>query len=159
MPPLDPKEEAIVVAYIKNGGKQAEAWKETHPNSKAKPGSTYAQAAAFFRKDKVRLRLRVLQAQVVSQSVTASALNLDAHMEKLRELRDKADQRGQTSAAIRAEELRGQLKRFYVKQVESGEAREFDRMSDDELREYIAGQVDTKGNGHLSKVVAGQMPS
>jgi hypothetical protein len=51
-------------------------------------------------------------------------------MEKLRELRDRADQRGQTSAAIRAEELRGQLKRFYVKQVESGEAGEFERMSD-----------------------------
>jgi hypothetical protein len=61
-------------------------------------------------------------------------------LEKLRELRDKADQRGQTSAAIRAEELRGQLKRFYVKQVESGDAGDFSRMTDDELGEYIAGQ-------------------
>jgi hypothetical protein len=60
-----------------------------------------------------------LQAQVAAQSVTAAALTLEAHMEKLRELRDKADERGQTSAAIRAEELRGQLNRFYVKQVES----------------------------------------
>ena len=45
-------------------------------------------------------------------------------MEMLRELRDKADQRGQTSAAIRAEELRGQLKRLHVKQVERGDAGE-----------------------------------
>jgi hypothetical protein len=43
-------------------------------------------------------------------------------MEMLRELHDKSDQRGQTSAAIRAEELRGQLKRLYVKQVEQGSA-------------------------------------
>jgi hypothetical protein len=42
--------------------------------------------------------------------VTSTALTIDAHMEKLRELRDKADQRGQTNAAIRAEELRGQLR-------------------------------------------------
>ena len=61
-------------------------------------------------------------------------------MEKLAELRDEARQRGQLSAAIRAEELRGQLKRFYVKQVESGGVGEFERMTDDELRAYIAGQ-------------------
>jgi Histidine kinase-, DNA gyrase B-, and HSP90-like ATPase len=93
-----------------------------------------------LRKLKVRSRIVELQAQVASQSVTAAALTLDGHMEKLRELRDKADQRGQTSAAIRAEELRGQLKRFYVKQVESGEAGEFERMSDEELRKIIAEQ-------------------
>jgi hypothetical protein len=60
-------------------------------------------------------------------------------MEMLRELRDKADQRGQTSAAIRAEELRGQLNRFYVKQVETGDAGDFARMSDEELRAYVYG--------------------
>jgi hypothetical protein len=58
-------------------------------------------------------------------------------MEKLRELRDKADQRGQTNAAIRAEELRGQLQRFNVKQVETGDAGDFSRMSDEELRAYV----------------------
>ena len=61
-------------------------------------------------------------------------------MQKLAELRDRADQRGQTSAAIRAEELRGRLKGFYVKQVESGDANEFSRMSDEELRKIIAEQ-------------------
>jgi hypothetical protein len=47
---------------------------------------------------------------------------------------------GQLSAAIQAEVKRGELRRFYVKQVESGDAGEFDRMTDEELREYIAGQ-------------------
>jgi hypothetical protein len=80
-----------------------------------------------------------LQAQVAAQSITAAALTLDAHLEKLLELRDKADQRGQTSAAIGAEELRGQLKRFYVKQVESGDAGDFSRMTIEELRAYAYG--------------------
>jgi hypothetical protein len=46
-------------------------------------------------KKSLRARIVELQAQVASQSVTAAALTLDAHMEMLR---DKADQRGQTSA-------------------------------------------------------------
>jgi hypothetical protein len=138
--PLDPKEEAIVATYIKNGGNQTEAWKETHLHSKAKPESMHQQASVFFRKLKVRSRIVELQAEVASQSVTAAALTLDAHMEELRVLRDEARQRGQLSAAIQAEVKRGKLRRFYVKQVESGEAGEFDRMTDDELREYIAGQ-------------------
>jgi hypothetical protein len=68
-------------------------------------------------------------------------------MEKLGQLRDEAVQRGQLSAAIRAEELRGQLRRFYVKQVESGEAGDFSRMSDEELRAYVYGQ-DEKTTKH-----------
>jgi hypothetical protein len=94
MPPLDPKEEAIVAAYIRNGGNQTEAWKEAHPNSKAKPESMHQQASVFFRKLKVRSRIVELQAEVASQSVTAAALTIDTHMEKLRELRDDARQRG-----------------------------------------------------------------
>jgi hypothetical protein len=91
----------------------------TVARSKASPKTQHEAASKFFRQTKVRTRILELQAQVASQSVTAAALTLDAHMEMLRELRDKADQRGQTSAAIRAEELRGQLRRFYVKQVET----------------------------------------
>jgi hypothetical protein len=140
MPPLDPKEEAIVAAYIRNGGNQSDAWRAGHPTSKAKPSSVQVEASKFFAKPKVRLRVLELQAQVESQSVTAAALTLDAHMEKLRELRDKAEQRGQLSVAVQAEVKRGELRRFYVKQVESGDAGEFDRMTDEELREYIYGQ-------------------
>jgi hypothetical protein len=92
----------------------------------------------------VRTRILELQAQVAAQSVTAAALTLDAHLEKLRELRDEARQRGQLSAAIQAEiqaeVKRGEAWRFYVKQVESGEAGEFERMSNEELRAFIYGQ-------------------
>jgi hypothetical protein len=121
-----------------NGGNQMDAWKKRIRIQR--PESMHQQASVFFRKLKVHSRIVELQAQVASQSVTAAALTLDAHMEELRVLRDEARQRGQLSAAIQAEVKRGELRRFYVKQVESGEAGEFDRMTDDELREYIAGQ-------------------
>ena len=61
-------------------------------------------------------------------------------MKKLRELRDDARQRGQLSAAIQAEVKRGELRRFYVKQIETGDAHEFDRKSKEELRQIIAEQ-------------------
>jgi hypothetical protein len=53
------------------------------------------------------------------------------------------------SAAIRAEELRGQLRRFYVKQVESGDVGDFSRMSTEELRAYVYGddELPPKGKG------------
>jgi hypothetical protein len=140
MPVLDPKEEAIVAAYIRNGGDQSAAWKEGHPKTKAKASSIHVEASKFLAKPKVRLRIVELQAEVASRSVAATALTIDAHLEKLRELRDEARQRGQLSAAIQAEVKRGELRRFYVKQIEAGDAHEFDRKSEEELRQYIAEQ-------------------
>jgi hypothetical protein len=52
---------------------------------------------------------------------------------------------GQLSAAIRAEELRGKLQRFYVDQVETGGAHEFDQMTEDELRQYIVEEAKALG--------------
>ena len=57
-------------------------------------------------------------------------------MQKLRELRDEARQRGQLSAAITAEVKRGELASLYVKRVEPGD---FDRMTTEELRAFIYG--------------------
>ena len=54
-------------------------------------------------------------------------------MGELENLRDMAKANGQLSAAIQAELKRGELRRFYVKQVESGDAGEFSRMSAEEL--------------------------
>jgi hypothetical protein len=74
------------------------------------------------------------QAEVAAQSVTAAALTLDAHIQKLAALRDEAKQRGQMRAAIRAEELRGQLKHIYVNRWKTAMRANFERMSDEKLR-------------------------
>lgn len=139
MPPLDPKDEQIIAAYIRNGGNQTSAWKSAHPESKAKPASIYAKASAFFKQDKVRLRIVEAQAEVADRLSAETALSLEEHMKKLKELRDKALSLNQLSAAIKAEHLRGELRRFYVKQVETGDAGDFSRMSDEELKAFVFG--------------------
>jgi hypothetical protein len=92
-----------------------------------------------FAQSKVRTRILELHAEVASKLSDDAALTVQEHMVKLRELRDEARQRGQLSAAIQAEVKRGELRRFYVKQVETGDAGEFSRMSDEELRAFVYG--------------------
>jgi hypothetical protein len=45
---------------------------------------------------------------------------------------------------------RGELRRFYIKQVEHGQAGEFARMSDEELDAFIGRSLDEirRSNGH-----------
>jgi hypothetical protein len=138
--PLDPKDEIIVRAYVANGSNHVEAWRVGNPDSKASAKTQHEMASKFFRQHKVRTRIVELHAEIAAQSAPTIALTLDAHLEKLRELRDEARQRGQLSAAIQAEVKRGEARRFYVKQVETGDVNEFSRMTDDELRAFIAKQ-------------------
>ena len=50
---------------------------------------------------------------------------------------DAAKSAGQLSAAITAEVKRGELMRFYVKQVESAHVNKFSHMSDEKLEAFI----------------------
>jgi hypothetical protein len=70
-------------------------------------------------------------------------------MEELKALRDLAKGANQFSAAIAAEVKRGELRKFYVKRVESGIADEFARMSDEELEAFLAEPIAlaTRNNG------------
>jgi hypothetical protein len=139
MPPLDPKDEAIVAAYISNGGNQSGAWRAGYPRSKAKPETVHVEASKFFSRPKVRLRISELRSEVASKLSAEAALSVDQHMQKLRELRDEACLRGQLSAAIKAEVKRGELAGLYVKRVESGELGDFARMTTEELRAFVYG--------------------
>jgi hypothetical protein len=96
-------------------------------------------ASKFFRQPKVRLRISELRSEVASKLSADAALTIEQHMQKLGELRDRAARLNQMSAAINAERLRGELRGFYVKQIETGGAGEFDRMPDEELRAFVYG--------------------
>jgi len=139
MPPLDPKDETIVAAYISNGGNQTAAWRVGNPRSKAKRETVHVEASKFFRQPKVRLRISELRSEVASKLSADAALYVEQHMQKLRELRDEACQRGQLSAAITAEVKRGELAGLYVKRVEAGEPGDFARMTTEELKAYVYG--------------------
>ena len=82
---------------------------------------------------KVTVRL----AQLQEKEEVKALLSLEEHMEELRVLREMAKANGQISAATQAEVKRGELRRFYVKQVESGVIGEFSRMTDEELEAFI----------------------
>jgi len=68
-------------------------------------------------------------------------LSLEGHLEQLKVLRDNAVAANQFSAAIAAEVKRGELRKFYVKQVEHGQVGEFARVArvtDEDLDAFLA---------------------
>jgi len=91
------------------------------------------EASKLVRHPKIAQRLDRFRE---SRSVEA-ILTLEAHMIELQSLRDAARGAGQLSAAITAEVKRGELMRFYVKQVESAHVNEFNHMSKEELEAFI----------------------
>jgi len=116
MPVLDkPDEEATILAYVLNGGKQLQAWRTAHPDSKASDAAASVMASKLFKQDKSRIRIAELQAEVAKQSTVHAALTLEAHVKKLLELRGIAENAGNLSAALKAEELLGHLGQHYVK--------------------------------------------
>ena len=91
------------------------------------------EASKLTRHPKIALRLGQFR-----EGKTAEAmLTLEAHMGELQRLRDAAKCAGQLSPAIAAEVKRGELMRFYVKQVESAHVNKFSHMSDEELEAFI----------------------
>ena len=83
-----------------------------------------------------------------------SLLTMEQHMEELRRLRNMAKKKGQFATAVRAEELRGRLRRFYVDQVEHGAAHEFDHMSDHGLQ-----QDRRRSKSHATSLTRSAVPS
>jgi hypothetical protein len=104
-------------------------------------------ASLDLAQSKVRTRLAELHLEVASKLSDDAALTVEQHMTQLRELRDDARQRGQLSAAIQAEVKRGELRRFYVRQVENRDVGEFDRMTTEELRAFVYGGQSGEGSG------------
>ena len=118
MPALDPQSEAIIAAYIENGGNQTEAWKVGHPNSKAKPASIRVEASKFFSDPNIRLTLAERQSKVASEVSAKLSLTLESHAAELERLREMAKERGLIAAAVAAEVKRGEVAGLYIKKVD-----------------------------------------
>lgn len=141
MAELDPQETVFVAAYLKSNN-ASEAYRRCNPKAaKWKPQSVHVKASEMLARDTVQVRLRQLQDKVEAKGL----LSLEEHMEELKSLREMSKQNGQLSAAITAEVKRGELRKFYVKQVESGAVGEFARAPDDELDEFIVSEVEDLG--------------
>ena len=131
-PKLTLKQETFVNALLETGN-QSQAYRRAYECANMSRGAIDVEASKLTRHPKVSLRLRQFR-----ESKTAEAiLTLEAHMSELQRLRDAAKSVGQLSAAITAEVKRGELMRFYVKQVESAQVNKFSQMSDEELEAFI----------------------
>jgi phage terminase small subunit len=129
---LTPKQEAFCLAYTKTGN-ASEAYRQAYDASEMSAAAVEVEASRLLNHPKVTLRL----ASVQEKEEVKALLSLEEHMQQLRELRDRAVALGQMSAAIRAEVKRGELRGFYVMQVESGVIGEFADWSDEELEAFI----------------------
>lgn len=101
-------------------------------------------AARLKANDSIVGRLSELQERAADQTeVTVASLIREAE-----EVRQLAVENGQYSAAIAAIREKGILSGKRIERSEHGEPGEFDRMSDEELADYIA-----RENGEISKTV------
>jgi len=134
---LTQKQEAFVQAYLKSGN-ATDAYKRAYNCNAMSDEAIHVEGCRLIKNPKVALRLQRVAEKVEKKAV----LTLEEHMNELHALKEMGKQNGQISAAIKAEELRGKLMRFYVEQVEHGEAGEFSQMSDEDLDHLIAAEAE-----------------
>lgn len=129
---LSPKQEEFVCAYLETGN-GTEAYKRAYNADNMTPQSIDKEVKLLLKHPLITSKI----AKMNLKQEVRSLLTLEQHMDRLRVLSEKAEDEGKYSAAIAAEVKRGELRRFYVKQVETGDAGSFDNMSDEELDEFI----------------------
>jgi hypothetical protein len=126
------KQETFINALLETGN-QYEAYCRAYECGNMSRGAIDVEASKLARHPKIALRLGQFRESKAAEAI----LTLEAHMMELQSLRDAARTAGQLSAAITAEVKRGELMRFYVKQVESAQVNKFSQMSDEELEAFI----------------------
>lgn len=134
MPALKNSQHERFVLELLAGATQTDAY--IAAGYKVKNSNAAAAAASRLLRDpEISGRLQELKKAQEKAIVDDTKLTLAEHMAMLRVLRDEARAEGKSSAAIAAEVKRGELQRFYVKQIETGAPGDFSDLSDEELAE------------------------
>lgn len=107
-------------------------------------GAAAAAASRLLKQPEIRERLEELKKSAEKAIVDDTSLSLAEHMAMLRLLRDEARAAGKQTAAVQAEVKRGELRRFYIKQVETGSPGEFADLSDEELADRIDKELEAR---------------
>lgn len=129
---LTPKQEAFAQAVV-TGKTQADAYRHAFDASKMKAETIQSKACLLMADGKIRARVAELRQPVIE----AAQITLAAHLSRLAELSDKAEQEGKYSAAVTAEIARGKASGLYVEKIEhSGGIAH--TLSDEELDAKIA---------------------
>lgn len=135
-PGLTAKQDAFVVAYLvsMNG---PDAYRASYDADGMSQASIEREAHRLINHPRIAPYL----SKLVNSAQARALLTLEEHMEELKALRNLAKNDGKWSAAIQAEVKRGELRRFYVTQVEQGDKGDFADKSDAELDEFLANEA------------------
>jgi phage terminase small subunit len=129
---LTPKQEAFVAAFLETRDAVL-AYKSAYDASGMSTASIGKEAKRLLDHPLVHPQITPKPARLSEMAVATALLTLEEHMEELKSIRDLAKREGKYQAAVAAEVKRGELRKFYIKQVEHGEVGDFSRLSDDEL--------------------------
>lgn len=110
---LTVKQEGFCLAYLETGN-ASEAYRRAYEAQNMKPETVNKRASELLANGEIAGRLAELREPVVR----AAKLTLEAHLEDLRSLRDRAAEAGQYSAAITAETNRGKAAGLYLERHE-----------------------------------------
>ncbi len=110
---MTPKQEAFCVAYILSGN-ATEAYKQAGYSDGMATKTAQEAASRLLKNSKVIARLSELRAPAVEMAV----MTIAGHLGDLKDLRDKAMDKGKYSAAVAAEVARGKCSGFYIEKVE-----------------------------------------
>ena len=97
-----------------------------------------SNASRLIGNDKVKSRIRELQ----EQAAKSISITLEGQIAKLEDLLNQAKALKQISAAVSAIDKQNELMGFKVQRVESKRVDEFENMSDEELRQYVYGNIE-----------------
>lgn len=99
---LTQKQEAFCCAYIETGN-ASEAYRRSYDAERMKPATINRKALIVLRNPSVAARLQELRRPAVEKA----QFTLESHLDKLAELRDAAEKKGNLPAAVAAEIARG----------------------------------------------------
>lgn len=133
---LTTKQQAFALAYYETGS-SGEAYRRSYNCDGMNENAIAVEGSKLLKHPIVGAEIERLSIRRQTQADAKGLLTLEEHMEELRVLREAAKTKGQISAAIQAEVKRGELRKFYIKQVEVGGVGEFEQMPTDDLDKFI----------------------
>ena len=111
---LTAKQEAFCLAYLETGN-ASEAYRQVYKSDRMKPATIARKAHDLMENGKIAARLTELRAPVRERA----QLTLESHLQRLKDLSEAAECKGQFAAAIAAETNRGRAAGLYVERVDN----------------------------------------
>lgn len=110
---LTPKQEAFCIAYLETSN-ASESYRRAYECEKMSATSINRAAKDVIDNPKITARLAEMRAPVVE----AAQMTVAGHLERLRQLSEKAESEGKYAAAVTAEMARGKVSGFYVEKLD-----------------------------------------